>query len=322
MGKHTIASYKIDLNEEPDISFGSLTFYRKKNPDGIVPVIADSCDGRKAILLGVKTGAYNGPLDEPSDNANDRCELREAKSLFGTEVWYGFSIRIPEGFPIRPLRFVVAQLKMPCAPSEDISPAFALRIDNGHWLATIEHLYEPKDKQQGRYLSEPNDGDCGLHAALAFDHHNFDASRRGQTDYQVRAILALDGAGLPAHLRECEFTKCTTGVEVHRHALLPSLSRSWVDFVLHFAPSGIKDVDGLFELYANQSLIAQAWGEFGFAGTKTPDQYFKIGPYRNNDSKWGEEVAAIEVRDIRRGPRPENVGIPCSVAIAVQDATT
>jgi Polysaccharide lyase len=241
--------------------------------------------------------------------------FRQAKSLFGTEVWYGFSIR--QGFPIRPLRFVAAQLKMPCAPSEDISLAFALRIDNGHWLATIEHLYEPKDKQQARYLSESNDGDCGLHAVPAFDRHNFDASR-GQTDYQVRAILALDGAGLPAHLREFEFPKCTTGVEVHTHAHLPSLSRSWVDFVLHFAPSGIKDVDGLFELYANQNLIAQTWGEFGFAGTKTPDQYFKIEPYRNNDSKWGEEVAAIEIRDIRRGPRPENVGITASSTIQTQ----
>jgi hypothetical protein len=84
MGKHTIAPFKVDLNEEPDISFGPLTFYRKKNPDGFVPVFTDSCDGRKAILLGVKTGAYTGPLDEPSDNANDRCELSPSEII----IWY------------------------------------------------------------------------------------------------------------------------------------------------------------------------------------------------------------------------------------------
>jgi hypothetical protein len=45
---------------EPDISFGPLTFYRKKCPDGIAPRIVDTDDGKMAIRLAVKTSAFPG----------------------------------------------------------------------------------------------------------------------------------------------------------------------------------------------------------------------------------------------------------------------
>jgi hypothetical protein len=308
-----IDPYTVGPNDDPDIIFGALTFYRKKNPDGLAPVIVDAGDGMRAIRLAVQTGAYVGPLDDPADAANDRCELREVKSPLGTEVWYGFSIRVPREFPKKPLRFVAAQFKMPYDFAQDGSPAFALRIHDGHWLATIEHLYEEKDRRFGRYLSLPIDGTCGLHAVPAFDHHNFNPDQ-GPVDLQVRAIMATDADGVPAHLLQDEFCACTTGVEVKAHSALPKLDHDWTNFVLHFAPSGLKDVDGLFELFANGNLVAQAWGEFGFPDVKEAKQYFKIGPYRNNDPLWGDDIASIEVKNVRRGLTRTDIDEPAQVA--------
>jgi hypothetical protein len=237
---------------EPDVCFGALTFYRKKCPDGLTPRLVDAGNGKKAIRLAVKTGAYLGPLDDPRDNVNDRCELREAKYPFGTKVWYRFSIRVPDDFPKKQLRFIAASFKLPYDISESGSPAFALRIDERRWLATIEHLYEPKDKINQRYLSDPESGDCGRHAVAALDHHNFDKIQ-GDSQLQVRAVMATDDEGIPPHAKEKEFTMCTTGVEIHRHGTLPRLDDKWTDFVLHFSPSGEKDIDGLFELYVNET---------------------------------------------------------------------
>jgi hypothetical protein len=245
----------------------------------------------------------------PSDNVNDRCELREAKLPFGTEVWYRFSIRVPNTFPERQLRFVAAQFKLPYDVSESGSPAFALRIDNRHWLATIENLYEPKDKMYGRYVTDPINGDCGLHAVPALDHHNFD-QLRGDTQFQVRAVFAADAEGIPPHAKIMEFTMCTTGSEIHKHAALPPVDDKWTDIIFHFSPSGAKDIDGLFKLFVNEKLVAQAWGEFGYADKKVAqDQYFKIGPYRNNDPAWGPDEAAIEVRNVRRGSTAADVDL-------------
>ena len=119
-----------------------------------MPVVFDPGDGGgKAVRLAVQAGTYAGPLDEPGDVANDRCELRGPKQVLGVDTWHGFSIRVPAGFPVRPLRLVVAQMKMPYDASGDGSPAFALRIDEGRWIATVEHLYEPEDRKAGRFLS-------------------------------------------------------------------------------------------------------------------------------------------------------------------------
>ena len=66
--------------------------------------------------------------------------------------------------------------------------------------------------------------------------------------------------------------------------------------------SGVKDRDGVVELYVEGKLVARATGEFGYPSTeRDPVQYFKVGPYRNNCSLWGSEPASLEYRNLRRG---------------------
>ena len=312
------APYAVDLEQGPvadgeDWHFGPLTFFRRKSPDGLLPTIIDPGDGLgKAVRLAVKTGAYVGPLADDADRSNDRCELRGPKQRLGTDVWHGFAIRVPPGFPVRPLRCVVAQMKMPYDASGDGSPAFALRVDNGHWLATVEHLYEPDDKKAGRYLSDPVGGVCCAEAGVpAFDHSNFN-KYVAPTDFQVRALIASDGVAAPSDVAEHEFARCTTGVGLVPGADLPVLriGGGWTDFVVRIRSSGVKNQDGIIELYADGALVAEARGEFGYPSTDgEPVQYFKIGLYRNNDLAWGTEVAALDYRNIRRGRSAAEVGL-------------
>jgi hypothetical protein len=235
--------------------------------------------------------------------------MRDPAKPYPTEAWHGFSLRVPDDFPNAPLRCVIAQVKMPYDDRGNGSPAFALRIDEGQWVATVEHLYEPQDEQDHRFLSAAVNGACGIPAAAAYDHHDFsdDANLR---DWQVRAVLATDAAGLSPYLKRYEFSDCTTGVRLVTCGRLPPADGRWSDFLLHVAPSGEKNVDGLVELYCEGALIAQAWGELGYAPAPGLTQYFKVGPYRNNDPRWGDTVAAVEVRNIRRGRTKASVEAP------------
>jgi hypothetical protein len=285
-------------------TIGQLTFPRGKNPDGLTPQIVTSVDGRPAIRLAVRHGTFK---TSTPDDVNDRCELREPKSPFGTEAWYGFSMRVPREFPVQPLRCVLAQIKMPYDDQGNGSPAFALRIDEGRFVASVEHLYELEDEQDSRFLTNPVNGVCGFPAAFAYDHHDF-SNKRDTRDLQIRAVMATDADGLPAYLAQNEFTRCTTGIKLTTYGKLPVHDGSWIDVIFHVRPSGRKDADGIIELWVNGEAIATAAGELGFA---SPDQrapqYFKIGPYRNNEAGWGDDDAWIEVRDIRRGSTRDGV---------------
>jgi hypothetical protein len=211
-------------------------------------------------------------------------------TLQGEECWYGFSVRVPPDFPVKPLRCVVAQVKMPYDDDGSSSPAFALRIDEGQWVATVEHLYEKEDWLEHRFLSGTVGGACGIPAAHAYDHHDF-MRTSGVRDLQVRAVLATDWAGLPPHLERYEFTQCTLGIKLTTVGHLPQADGRWSDFILRVASSKEKNVDGLVELYCENALVARAEGEIGYAKILGKTQYFKIGPYRNNDPGWGDVVS-------------------------------
>jgi hypothetical protein len=320
-----VNSFWIDLDTDPvkdgddNLTFGNLKdsstrlkFLRRSCPDGLLPQVFQPPDnGSKAVRLAVQTGAYGGPgkLDDPKDAVNDRCELRQnPKGVLGDDAWYGFSVRVPDEFPRRPLRCVIAQVKMPFDDLGNGSPAFSLRIDDRQWLATVEHLYEEEDEEDHRFVSTMVGGACGLPGTAAYDHHDF-TQDEDRLDRQIRALLANDAAGPPPHLYQYEFTRCTTGVKLATFGRLPEADGRWSDFIVRVKSSGVKNVDGSIELYCEQELIAEASGEFGFPSPKIqpPPQYFKIGPYRNNDPLWGDEVATIEVRDIRKGPSFESV---------------
>ena len=300
-------NYDIDLNA-PHFGSGPLLFTRNHCQNGVEPRVCAG-DGGKYVVMEVRRGAYAllSP-DDTDDLLYERCELRESKdnpTKLGTHSFYGFSLRVPENFPRRELRCVIAQIKMPYEDTNLPSPCFALRIDNGQLVATIEHLYEPDDPVDHAYLSDPlASGVCQTGSVLAQVHHDFD---RKSLDYclQMRGLLATDAIGLPQHLLKTDFTHCTSGVTVATSGFLPPADGRWSDFIVEIYPSGVKNVDGCLRLYVDGSLIAHASGEFGLPqASATADfakQYFKIGPYRTFADDWGLDPAGIEVRHLRRG---------------------
>jgi hypothetical protein len=314
-----VESYWLDVNtldvigqNEADLANKPLRFHRKKNPDGFTPMLVDSSDGNgKALVLAVKTGIYGGnpgELENSQDGEdNDRCELRESNEnqlSMGADAWYGFSVRIPPEFPDVPDRCVIAQVKMPYDKDGNVSPAFALRIDSGRFLVTVEHLFGTGDIN---LVTLASNGSCPAPAVLADLHDNWSQDYESWV-FQVRALIAVEGGVVPSHILE-KFDLCTIGVEVIDGALLPPADGRWTDFVLHVRSEDSETRRGEIELFANGELVVRALAEFGYCGCDKPRQYFKIGPYRNSLPVWGNDIAAIEVRDIRRGPSMADVAL-------------
>ena len=115
-----------------------LTFDRLANPDGRAPELAGD-----ALHLTVQHGAYDGPV-RPGWESSARCEMREpGKIPLGIQVHHSFVLRLGAGFPVSPLRMVIAQLKL----NGGDSPLFALRVHEGRLFAdwrlpgfSVEHF--------------------------------------------------------------------------------------------------------------------------------------------------------------------------------------
>ena len=304
-----------------NMRFGDVIFPRHENPDGIAPEIVEEQDGR-FVRLRVKTGHFVPEPPPKDDGRYDRCELREGKRLkLGAKVFYGFSLRAARNFPSVPLRCVVAQVKMPFGESKYPSPVFSLRIDDGRYLATVEHYFDRRDAGGDiQITAAAPDGSCAAGFAPATDHHNFDPAKTDLDD-QVRIVMATDGGMLQQHLKGPDgFSKCSNGVRLEGAGFLPDCIFGWTDFVVHVAVSGKADnADGVVALYVNGECVASAHGEFGVPDADgNTKQYLKVGPYRNDDGKWDPALAVgIEVRGISRGSRPEDVGLAPDVLVAL-----
>jgi len=303
-----------------DIFYGEMKFLRSKNPNGCLPELHEETDGTPSLRLAVARDAYLG-VNTDDALRNDRCELRDAKLKLGTPVWYSFEMRADPEFPVVDARCVCAQIKAPYYDANGGSPLFALRIDRGRYLATIEHLYEIKDSDivNGIEMSNhvrPYPGPAES-SVRAFDHHVFGNTFRDFKELQVRAVLATDSLGLPPHLED-EFRWSTDLVEVRQERPLPDDIHAWQRFTIRVAPTEIKDQDAVLQFWmrdprsGENELVATAVGEFGHVGypdtggndEPPPDeahQYFKIGPYRDKIRIWEGKPAAIYVRNIKRG---------------------
>ncbi|HEV2549582.1 MAG TPA: hypothetical protein VGU20_19860 [Stellaceae bacterium] len=170
--------------------------------------------------------------------------------------------------------------------------------------------------ERSRYLSRYGADWC-FNSVRAFDHHVFGNRPRDFKELQVRALFATCARGLPPHLED-EFQSCTTGVIVERQDFLPDDIHKWWRFKICVSPTEVKDQDGIIQLLVadpengDEVLIGTAFGEFGHVGYSNPAvntgpdpseayQYFKIGPYRDKLRIWGDDPAAIFVRNIKRG---------------------
>ena len=317
-------NYEIDItqpNPQPngDISYGAMTFFRSKNPNGLPPEIHQDRGGAPSLRLAVARDAYLG-IKTYDAIRNDRCELRDDKLKLGTPVWYSFEMRADSDFPVVDARCVCAQIKAPYYDANGGSPLFALRIDGGRYFATVEHLYEIKDteivggSETGRHVRPY--GTPAATGSRALDHHVFGNTAKDFKELQVRAVLATDTRGLPPHLGD-QFRWCTDLVGVTEARALPDDIYSWRRFTIRVAPTDVKDADGVLQLLVDNprsgadELVATAIGELGHVGYDEPEndgpppdeahQYFKVGPYRDKIRIWDVKPAAIYVRNIKRG---------------------
>jgi hypothetical protein len=77
--------YEVDITHPQipgDISYGALTFYRNKNPNGLSPTLHEDDDRGPWLRLGVARDAYLGATDGCPTKC-DRCELRDDKLPLG-----------------------------------------------------------------------------------------------------------------------------------------------------------------------------------------------------------------------------------------------
>jgi len=211
----------------------------------------------------------------------ERAELKEKKSgspHFTDDFFYGFSLMIPRASaPLGDFnRMVVGQWKL--ARAQDLpagsppydSPFVALRVTGGffHIMLTVKAAL--KDGAQFK----PDD--CRV--LLAFTPvtpPNHDAPLPLDSPPQCESRLNYDlNQGQPAP---------PNTLQIHRSAYLPSPwngdAASWIDLIFHIKGGE----NGIVEVWANGTLIAQASGWIGYEGIDLPAdiQYFKVGPYRD-----------------------------------------
>ena len=337
------APYTIDLSAPEnvgDIVFGAMKFDRAGSPNGVRPHVMTDAD-ELCLRLAVRNGAYTDATGgEPT--ARDRCELRDGKIELGTPVLYSFEMRVDEAFPLVDARFVCAQIKAPFFDN-NASPVFALRIDRGRYFATVEHLYQPADApaphgtEVSRYVRRYAGGEVPKGYVRALDHHIFGNARGDDNELQVRALMATDGAPLPAHLED-ELRDITKGVVVEPNVVdgmpvsLPATPREWHGFRIGMAANQRPEEAGVIQLFTfspgggGDVLVATAKGEFGHwplpnealgekANRDARRQYFKIGPYRDKLRIWGDAEAAVFVRNISRAPWPEGAQIRATLPV-------
>jgi len=258
-------------------------------PENGFAVADDPGRGGKALSLSLRDpGAarrepaagpvpWQGCLDPANPKApylqpnRDRADVWEAESLrlpFGSDVWYGFRMRIDGRVGTDDgVRLVVGQWK----GWGDASPFVAQRFKNRRFHITIQNDAAPED----------GGGEC-------------------------RILLAYQGEPAPQPesfrhtTRETTAEPCARDVTVERFAPLPDPFGHWVGMVYHIRPS--LGSDGIVEVWANGARIARATGRIGqrlFDGV----QYFNFGPYRDK-APYG---ITVHLDDLARGRSYEEV---------------
>jgi hypothetical protein len=239
--------------------------------------------------------------ETPFDDEAERAEIWEANDIrlrFGADVWYGFKMYIDETISPEEDRLVIGQWKGP----NDDSPMVAQRFHQHIFTITIEQPNEMSGH-------DPADTQCRIvvaHDANFLPGWNYDEphglklfeimGKSGSTDLLVGSV------GHDAEELIHTPGPCRTGVIVEAHNLLPDAFGKWIKMVYHLQIAG--DGKGLLDVWANDLPIVTVRGQIGFPGSVKDKQYFKFGPYRNQN-----QLSAIYamIAQYARGPRREDV---------------
>jgi Polysaccharide lyase len=129
-------------------------------PGAIAPEDAVVRSGHRALAITVRDGdRYEAASTEGA--ATERDELMESWWLYsrpGRTYVYSFSLYIPNDFPQRPERLVIAQWKQFCWRCHPDNPVLAIRYDHGVLRITrrdesrSQELYRGAEDVRGRWL--------------------------------------------------------------------------------------------------------------------------------------------------------------------------
>ena len=149
-------------------------------------------DGKSSLRVVVQAG--DNKLFGSSGQATERSELNERhRHRVGLDVWYSFSVYVPEDFPIQDTRLVMGQWKQTAITLwKKHSPAVAQRFRNGRFQITINndsgrtYLYEDGTAEDPALVGEWN----------SFVYHiRFDKGEKGRLEVWMNGEQIIDYTG-------------------------------------------------------------------------------------------------------------------------------
>ncbi|MEE4194137.1 MAG: polysaccharide lyase [Anaerolineae bacterium] len=153
---------------------------------------AVAIDGENALRVVVQQGDH--PLFGKSGQATERSELNERhRHAVGQDVWYSFSVYVPEDFPIQDTRLVMGQWKQTAIFLwKKHSPAVAQRFRDGRFQITINN-------DSGRqYLFEEGTAEdpalVGEWTSFVY-HIRFDKGENGRLEVWMNGEQVIDYTG-------------------------------------------------------------------------------------------------------------------------------
>jgi hypothetical protein len=149
-------------------------------------------DGESALRVVVQQGDHT--LFGKSGQATERSEINERhRHRLGQDVWYSFSVYVPEDFPIADVRLVMGQWKQTSIFLWlKHSPAVAQRFRNGVFAVTInndsgqQYLYEVGSPEEPALV--------GQWTSFVY-HIRFDKGENGRLEVWMNGEQVVDYTG-------------------------------------------------------------------------------------------------------------------------------
>ena len=274
-------------------------------------------EGWRALAISLHENDLPFNKDNKNEKKIHKHELRIAnhqRCNFGQEVWYSFSFRVVGDYPRKgSTRWVIGQWK----EDSGANPFLAQRFDNGVFHITIQQndcriliasalgdpdekfqFYSEEFKKALHHGKEKNDG-IDIQQKL----NSFGSSA---IDIQLMkiSIMNQDIAKFPFVADPTSYCKIEgLTISISESALIPDPGSDWVD--MRYRVKGDRNGNGVIEVWANGKHIVRVTGKIGSDDPDGPTQYFKIGHYRDVDTKF--KGSKLYFDDFKRGTKREDV---------------
>lgn len=274
-------------------------------------------EGSRALAISLYENDPPINKDNEKEKKIHKHELRIAthqRCNFGQEAWYSFSFRVVGDYPRKgSTRWVIGQWK----EDSGANPFLAQRFDNGVFHITIQQnqkriliasaLGYPDEKFQFfsqafkktlQHGKEKNDGIDIQHELKSFGPAAINM------ELMKNAIVNQDIENFPFIADPASYHKIAgLTISISGSGLLPDPGSDWVD--MRYRVKGDRSGNGVIEVWANGQHVVQVTGKIGSDQPCGPTQYFKIGHYRDVDTKFKESKLYFD--NFKRGTKREDV---------------